>query len=110
MCSRKVHLRDGWTTDPSYQQLYQSDREIIETLELLQLEGAAALLDSGCGNGELSLQACRAFPSLAIYGYDALESAIVEARKRAARDRTRRWCSCGGRRPSSTTTAAFSRT
>lgn len=84
MSDTKVNLRDGWTTDASYKELYQADQEIAEILKLLRLEGATALLDNGCGNGELSVQAGRVFPELNIYGYDGLESAIVEARKRAS--------------------------
>ncbi|MDC0325533.1 class I SAM-dependent methyltransferase [bacterium] len=57
---------------------------MVETLELLDLSGATTLLDNGCGNGELSVQAARKFPDLRIFGYDALESAVVQARRRAS--------------------------
>ena len=85
MSSTKVSLKDGWTTNEDYKGLYQSDEEVAETLELLELSGATALLDSGCGNGELSVHAARKFPDLRIFGYDALESAVVEARRRASK-------------------------
>jgi ubiquinone/menaquinone biosynthesis C-methylase UbiE len=84
MSETMVSLIDGWTTDASYKELYQADQEVTEVLELLRLEDATALLDNGCGNGEFSVQAGRAFPRLEIYGYDGLESAIAEARKRAS--------------------------
>ena len=84
MSETKTNLKDGWTTSESYKKLYQSDEEVAETLDLLELNGATALLDNGCGNGELSIQAARIFPELRISGYDALESAIVEARRRAS--------------------------
>jgi len=84
MSSSKVSLKDGWTNDEGYKKLYQADEAVLETLELLELSGATALLDNGCGNGELSVQAARKFPELRIYGYDALESAVVEARRRAS--------------------------
>ena len=85
MSSTKVSLKDGWTNDEVYKKLYQADEEVLETLELLDLSGAAALLDNGCGNGELSVQAAQKFPDLRIYGFDALESAVAEARSRASR-------------------------
>lgn len=85
MSETKVDLKDGWTSDASYKELYQADQEVAEILKLLDLGNATTFLDSGCGNGEFSVQAGRAFPGLKIYGYDGLESAIVEARKRASR-------------------------
>lgn len=84
MSTTKVNLEDGWTTDEDYQRLYQSAEEVAETLELLDLGKATALLDNGCGNGELSVQAAHRHPDLRIHGFDGLESAVVEARRRAA--------------------------
>lgn len=85
MSKHKTNLKDGWTTDEGYKKLYQADEEVAEMIELLELSGAASLLDNGCGNGEISVQAAKKFPDLHIYGYDALESAIEEARRRASK-------------------------
>lgn len=84
MSKTKVKLEDNWTTDDAYKKYYQTDSDIAECLRLLELKGASALLDVGCGNGELALQAVSNYPNLTIYGSDGMESAIAEARKRAA--------------------------
>ena len=84
MSKKEVILRDGWSTDSNYKNLYQHDQEVLEILELLDLEGARGLLDNGCGNGAFSIQAARSHTSLQVYGYDALQSAISEARSRAS--------------------------
>lgn len=84
MSKTKVKLKDNWTTDDEYKKYYQTDSDIAECLRLLELDEASALLDVGCGNGELALQAVSAYPNLTIYGSDGLESAIAEAQKRAA--------------------------
>ena len=85
MSNTNIKLKDCWTTDEGYRELYQADEEVVETLDLLDLGDATTLLDNGCGNGELAVQAARKFPDLQVVGYDALESAIVEARKRASK-------------------------
>ncbi len=82
MKNQNVELKDGWSTDAEYKRLYQASDEVLEVMESLELEGASALLDNGCGNGEFSVQAVCRFPGLKVFGYDALESAIVEARKK----------------------------
>ena len=37
--------------------LYQTDKEVLRIIELLELEGATSLIDNACGNGEISIQA-----------------------------------------------------
>lgn len=90
MSKTKIEIKDDWSTDSDYKDLYQADRDILNIIELLDLEKRHALLDNACGNGEVSIQAALRYPDLRVYGYDALDSAIAEARQRASRLKNRK--------------------
>src|SRR4051812_11907710 len=71
-------LKDLWSTSAQYRSEYQTADDVRTTLALLNLRGAAALADVGCGNGAFSIAAARAHPDLKVFAYDAMESAMAE--------------------------------
>jgi len=84
MTGTRPTIKDLWTTDASYQASYQSDDEVETIVRLLDVERAEALADIGCGNGAFALATARANPRLKVFAFDAIDSAVAEARARAA--------------------------
>jgi len=71
-------LKDLWSTSGQYRSECQTADDIQTTLALLNLPGATALTDVGCGNGAFSIAAARTHPDLKVFAYDAMESAMAE--------------------------------
>lgn len=84
MTGTRPTIKDLWTTDASYQALYQGGDEVETVVRLLDVDDAAALADLGCGNGAFAIAAARRSDRLKVFAFDAIESAVAEARARAA--------------------------
>ena len=62
----------------------QSDEQIREIVDILDLSTAKGLVDVGCGNGAFAVAAALRHPDCSVWGFDPLESAVSECRRRAA--------------------------
>jgi ubiquinone/menaquinone biosynthesis C-methylase UbiE len=71
-------LTDLWSTSSAYAAEFQSEREIADTLELLDLSDARFFVDSGCGNGAFAIAAAKQYPHCQVHACDALGSAVDE--------------------------------
>src|SRR4051812_2849544 len=77
-------LNDLWSNSAHYRAECQTADDIETVVRLLDLAGAAALVDVGCGNGAFSVTAARAHPHVKVFAYDVLETAMDEYRAAAA--------------------------
>lgn len=80
----RPQLEDVWSTSADYQAQFQSDDEVATVVRLLNLDGATALADIGCGNGTFAVAAAQANSRLRVWAFDAMASAVAECGKRAA--------------------------
>jgi len=76
-------MRDLWTHSANYRKSYQTDDDVEAIITLLDLDGAMALVDVGCGNGAFAIAAAGRYPGCRVRAFDALESAVAECRRRA---------------------------
>jgi len=76
-------LLDLWTTSDEYRRIYQTQDEVETIVRLMEMPGAAALVDIGCGNGAFAIACARANAACRVWAFDALESAVTECRARA---------------------------
>jgi ubiquinone/menaquinone biosynthesis C-methylase UbiE len=77
-------VKDLWTASADYRANFQTDGEIATVLSLLELDGASALADVGCGNGAFALAAARRYPRCKVWAFDALQSAVDHCKSAAA--------------------------
>jgi len=84
MSIENADIPDTWSSNPGYISRFQTDEQIDEILELLDLGSARGLVDVGCSNGAFALAAAERYPHCQVWAIDPLASAIAECQKQAA--------------------------
>jgi len=82
------NIPDSWTGHAGYIRSYQSQEQVADVLELLDLAPACGFIDIGCGNGAFAVPAAAQYPACDVWAFDPLGSAVAECEKRAAEAET----------------------
>lgn len=83
MSIENADIPDKWSSNPGYIDRFQTDEQIDEVLELLDLGSAHGFVDVGCSNGAFAIAAAARFPHCEVWALDPLDSAVAECRRQA---------------------------